>query len=306
MKFKRTKVVILFSSLLLYAFPCAQAAQVITISQNQIPVPIFGSPSKSTKIPTRIVSLANGAAEVLVSLGLKTHLVGRDIASSFTGDTNIPIVTQAHALSAEKVLAVHPTLVLINPSTGPTSALKQISAAGIKIAVIPEAYSLTGMRTKYLSILKAISLNVEDPVALKLLGSIPVISHAVTGQTGIAFLYLRGTSGIYLLGGKGSGADALIQIAGGIDVGATKDSNPFMPLTPEALVSINPSILLVMQKGLESVGGSKGLFALAGVAQTPAGINQKVIAVDDSLLLAFGPRTQGLISKLTDAIGSLK
>ena len=79
-----------------------------------------------------------------------------------------------------------------------------------------------------------------------------------------------------------------------------------MPLTPEALVSINPSILLVMQKGLESVGGSKGLFALAGVAQTPAGINQKVIAVDDSLLLAFGPRTQGLISKLTDAIGSLK
>lgn len=306
MKFTRTKVVILFSSLLLYVFPSAQAAQVITISQNEIPVPLFGSPTKSAKIPTRIVSLANGAAEVLVSLGLKTHLVGRDIASSFTGDTKIPIVTQGHALSAEKVLALHPTLVLINPSTGPGTALKQLRSAGIKIAVIPEAYSLTGMRTKYLSVLKAISLNVEDPVALKLLGSIPVISHAVTGQTGIAFLYLRGTSGIYLLGGKGSGADALIQIAGGIDVGATKDSNPFMPLTPEALVSINPSILLVMQKGLESVGGSKGLFALAGVAQTPAGINQRVIAVDDSLLLAFGPRTQGLISKLTDAIRSLK
>lgn len=306
MKFKKSRITLLISTLFLLSVTSAFASPTITISQDEIPVPIFGSPAKSAKIPTRIVSLANGAAEVLVSLGLKTNLVGRDIASSFTGDANIPIVTQAHAISAEKVLAVHPTLLLINASTGPTTALKQIASAGIKIAVIPEAYSLTGMRSKYLSILKAISMNVHDPVAKKLLASIPVVSSDATRQTGIAFLYLRGTSGIYLLGGKGSGADALIQIAGGIDVGATKDSNPFMPLTPEALVAINPSILLVMQKGLESVGGSKGLFALSGIAQTPAGINQKVIAVDDSLLLAFGPRTQGLITKLANAIESLK
>jgi len=61
-----------------------------------------------------------------------------------------------------------------------------------------------------------------------------------------------------------------------------------------------------MQKGLESVGGPKGLFTLSGVAQTQAGINQRVIAVDDSLLLAFGPRTQGLITKLANAIESMK
>lgn len=296
----------MISTLILFATTPAFASQTITISQNEIPVPLFGSPVKSAKIPMRIVSLANGAAEVIVSLGLKSHLVGRDIASSFTGDAHIPIVTQAHAVSAEKVLAVRPTLVLINASTGPAAALKQLQSAGIKIAIIPEAYSLTGMRSKYKSILKAISLNSKDPVAIKLLDSIPKISQNLAGQVGIAFLYLRGTSGIYLLGGKGSGADALIHMAGGIDVGATQGSNPFMPLTPEALVAINPSIILVMHKGLESVGGPKGLFTLSGVAQTPAGINQKVIAVDDSLLLAFGPRTQGLISKLTNAIESMK
>jgi len=304
--FKKSMIVLLMNTLVLLPTTPVSASQTIYISQNEIPVPLFGSPKKSAKIPMRIVSLANGAAEVLVSLGLKSHLVGRDIASSFTGDANIPIVTQAHALSAEKILAVRPNLVLINASTGPAAALKQLRSAGIKIAIIPEAYSLSGMRSKYTSILKAISLNSNDPVAIKLLDSIPKNSQNLAGQTGIAFLYLRGTSGIYLLGGKGSGADALIQKAGGIDVGATNTSKAFMPLTPEALVAINPSVILVMQKGLESVGGPKGLFTLSGVAQTQAGINQRVIAVDDSLLLAFGPRTQGLITKLANAIESMK
>jgi iron complex transport system substrate-binding protein len=306
MIFKKSRITLLISILILLSANPAYASPTITISQNEISVPFFGTPAKSAKIPTRIVSLANGAAEVIVSLGLKSHLVGRDIASSFTGDARIPIVTQAHAISAEKVLAVRPTLVLINASTGPAAALKQLRSAGVKIAIIPEAYSLSGMRFKYASILRALSINPKDPVAIKLLDSIPDLSQNLGGQTGIAFLYLRGTSGIYLLGGKGSGADALIRMAGGTDVGATQGSNPFMPLTPEALVAINPSIILVMQKGLESVGGSKGLFALSGIAQTPAGINQKVIAVDDSLLLAFGPRTQGLIIKLATAIESLK
>lgn len=297
---------LLISIFILLSTTSTFASSTVIINQNEIPVPLFGSPAKSAKIPTRIVSLANGAAEVIVSLGLKSHLVGRDIASSFTGDADIPIVTQVHALSAEKILAVHPNLVLVNASTGPAAALKQLRSAGVKIAMIPEAYSLSGMRSKYTSILKAISLSINDPVAIKLLNSIPKNSQNIAGQTGIAFLYLRGTSGIYLLGGKGSGADALIQKAGGIDVGATKASKPFMPLTPEALVAINPSIILVMQKGLESVGGPTGLFALSGVAQTQAGINQKVIAVDDSLLLAFGPRTQGLITKLANAIESMK
>ena len=54
--------------------------------------------------------------------------------------------------------------------------------------------------------------------------------------------------------------------------------------------------------GLESVGGVTGLKKLPGVAQTSAGKNGRVIAVDDSLLLSFGPRTPSLIDKLAVAI----
>jgi iron complex transport system substrate-binding protein len=57
-----------------------------------------------------------------------------------------------------------------------------------------------------------------------------------------------------------------------------------------------------MEKGLATVGGIDGLLKIPGVAHTDAGKSRAVIAVDDSLLLSFGPRTPDLISQLSGAI----
>jgi iron complex transport system substrate-binding protein len=97
----------------------------------------------------------------------------------------------------------------------------------------------------------------------------------------------------------------LIEHLGAIDVGAQKFKDPFSPITSEALIATNPEIILVMSKGLESVGGIDGLVSLPGISQTPAGKNRAVIAVDDSLLLSFGPRTPDLLRQLSGAIGQV-
>jgi iron complex transport system substrate-binding protein len=133
-----------------------------------------------------------------------------------------------------------------------------------------------------------------------------VEASATDKKIKIAFLYLRGTSSIYLVGGKGSGADYLIEATGAVDVGAQKLSKPFTPLTAETMAQLNPDLILVMIGGLESVGGVSGLVKLPGIAQTPAGKNRQVVAVDDSLLLSFGPRTPSLISELATAFGVIK
>ena len=119
----------------------------------------------------------------------------------------------------------------------------------------------------------------------------------------VAFLYLRGTSSIYLVGGQGSGADYLINATGAIDIGAQQLDKPFTPLTAETMAQLNPDLILVMIAGLESVGGVSGLVELPGIAQTQAGKNRQVVAVDDSLLLSFGPRTPSLINELAAAFG---
>jgi iron complex transport system substrate-binding protein len=76
-------------------------------------------------------------------------------------------------------------------------------------------------------------------------------------------------------------------------------------LTAESLAALNPDIILVMSKALESVGGVPGLLKLPGVAQTNAGKHSAVIDVDDSLLLSFGPRTPSLVEALAKALGKV-
>ena len=132
------------------------------------------------------------------------------------------------------------------------------------------------------------------------------LSSTKKGSATVAFLYLRGGNSIYLLGGKGSGADSIISSIGATDVGSQVSSTPFTALTSESFASVNPQILLVMSKGLESVGGVDGLLALPGIAQTDAAKHRAVIAVDDSLLLSFGPRTPSLLTLLNQAVGEVK
>jgi iron complex transport system substrate-binding protein len=49
---------------------------------------------------------------------------------------------------------------------------------------------------------------------------------------------------------------------------------------------------------LDSVGGIAGLLTVPGIALTPAGQNQRIIALDDLYLLGFGPRTGQAVREL--------
>jgi iron complex transport system substrate-binding protein len=76
-------------------------------------------------------------------------------------------------------------------------------------------------------------------------------------------------------------------------------------MTAESLATLNPDVVIVMTKGLQSVGGISGLLKLPGVAQTNAGKKQAIIDVDDSLLLSFGPRTPSLVSALASTVSAV-
>mgnify|MGYP006180432549 CR=1 FL=1 len=255
--------------------------------------------------PQRVVALANGSAEIIASLGYLNILVGRDIASTSNELKGVPIATAGHQVVAEKILELNPDVLLIDNTTGPATALDVIQRAGIKVTMIDEAWTLTDIAKKIMAIGEVIGAQSAAVQLVQKLNSALQASGKDHPGVRVAFLYLRGGSAIYLLGGQGSGADSLIEHLGAIDVGAQKFKDPFSPITSEALIAANPEIILVMSKGLESVGGIDGLVSLPGISQTPAGKNRAVIAVDDSLLLSFGPRTPDLLRQLSGAIGQV-
>ena len=280
---------------------CAQSpvASTYTISQENVrSISLTSTPALNV---SRVVVLANGVAEIIQSLNAQAIIVGRDISSTEDSLTDIPIVTSGHQVLPEKVIALKPDLVLIDASTGPKAAIDTIKAAGISVVETPESWSLKDLPIKVRAVGQAIGAQDQAEELVKQLNQ-SLNASAVKNSPRVAFLYLRGTSSVYLIGGAGSGADSLLTAIGAIDVGAQTLDRPFNTLTAESLAELNPDVILVMSKGLESVGGIEGLLKLPGVAQTAAGKNSAVIDVDDSLLLSFGPRTPSLVDALAKAL----
>ncbi len=280
-------------------------------SSSEIPVQEIKSAAAisitdaGTSSAKRVIALANGSAEILVSLGLKKILIGRDIASTEEVLLDIPIVTNGHQVVAENILKLNPDLVLIDDATGPKSALDTLRQSGIEVVKVRQAWTFSDIDLKIADVAAAVGA-ISSGVALSQeIGQSLAAVKAGDRKAKIVFLYLRGGNSIYLLGGKGSGADSLISAINGADVGADFSADPFIPVSAEILARLNPDVILVMSKGLASVGGVTGLRELPGVAQTEAGKKGRILAVDDSLLLSFGPRTPDLILQMAAAVDEL-
>jgi iron complex transport system substrate-binding protein len=272
-----------------------------------LPVEVTGTDGVTSTVASveRIAVLQGGIAEVVVSLGLGDAIVARDVSTTIAETEDVPEVTGGHQLDAEALLATRPTVVLADDRSGPVEAIEQVRAAGVPVVRVPEATDLVTMDTRTRAIATALGVPdlgeaLVERTAAELAEAAARPSPASAPR--VAFLYLRGTAGVYLLGGDGSGADALVERLGAVDVGSEAGLGPFTPLTSEALVAADPDVLLVMEKGLESVGGMAGLREVAGVAQTRAGREGRVVAVEDGLLLAFGPRTPATLLLLDDAL----
>jgi iron complex transport system substrate-binding protein len=280
-------------------------------SSSEIPVQEIKSAAAisitdaGTSSAKRVIALANGSAEILVSLGLKKILIGRDIASTEEVLLDIPIVTNGHQVVAENILKLNPDLVLIDDATGPKSAIDTLRQSGIEVVKVRQAWTFSDIDLKIADVAAAVGA-ISSGVALSQeIGQSLAAVKAGDRKAKIVFLYLRGGNSIYLLGGKGSGADSLISAINGADVGADFSADPFIPVSAEILARLNPDVILVMSKGLASVGGVTGLRELPGVAQTEAGKKGRILAVDDSLLLSFGPRTPDLILQMAAAVDEL-
>ena len=280
----------------------SQISHNYTISQADVSAISIDSPTSFSV--SRVVVLANGVAEIMNSLNAGSILVGRDISSSEKALENVPLATSGHQVLPEKVIALKPDLVIIDASTGPKAAIEAIKSAGIRVVQTPESWTLGDISLKVTAVAAAIGAPEQGQLLNAAITS-AIKTTTLSSKPRIAFLYLRGTSSIYLVGGPGSGADSLISAIGAIDVGAASLPRPFNTMTAESLATLNPDVIIVMTKGLESVGGVSGLLKLPGVAQTKAGKNHAIIDVDDSLLLSFGPRTPALVVALAEKVSAV-
>jgi iron complex transport system substrate-binding protein len=255
---------------------------------------------------SRILPLWGNLNEMVFALGLGDNVVGRDVAAQFPGTEDLPVVTNGHDVSAEAALSLEPTVVFAQEDTGPPEALDQIRDAGVPVVVLDMPGSVDDIWPRIRTV--AAALGVPDAGEELIERTQAEIDEARApipegDAPRVAFLYLRGSAGVYLLGGPGSGADSMIEAAGGEDAGTALGlGKSFTPLTSEALVEAAPDVLLLTDSGLESVGGIGALLEMPGISQTPAARDRRVVTVDDGVLYSFGSRTPQAIAELVQKI----
>ncbi|MFC9846196.1 hemin ABC transporter substrate-binding protein [Streptomyces sp. NPDC060223] len=275
----------------------------------QLPVTVSSSAGKKVTVRAadRIVPLSGSLSEIVFTLGLGDRVVARDITATFAQAEKLPVVTRNHDVSAESVLSLRPDLVLAETTTGPAEAMEQIRDAGIPVLVVDPALGLDDVGPRIRAVADALGVPADGKrLTQRSEDRIAAVRKAIPAREEhprVAFLYLRGTASVYLIGGKGSGATSLLEAAGAVDAGAESGlEKDFTTITTEALAQAAPDAILVMTKGLESVGGIDGLVKIPGVAQTPAGMERRVVSIEDGVLLNYGPRTDEVLKSIVEQL----
>ena len=264
--------------------------------------PVKGADGVSVDVsnPKRVVALNATTVEMIYRLGKQNTIVGTDVTGTYPPN-KIPSVGHWAQLPAEGIIALKPDLVIgtaDNFAAGKNgTVVQQLRSAGVKVLVLPatDTGGLDGVKTR-LNMLgqvygvpnAAASLTRSFDTTMK-----SVQANKPKNAPKVIFLYAHSPSDASIYGTDG-GANELITLAGGRNIAPFKDTKT---LTAEALVAMNPDAIVMLERGLDGVGGVEGLLKMPGVAQTNAGKNKRFYTVDNSIRW-IGPRLPEFALKL--------
>lgn len=262
---------------------------------------LCGSPSPLLAAEqARLITLGGDVTEIVYALGAGDDVVAADTSSVFPpAAAALPKVGYQRQLAAEGVLALSPTLILASDEAGPPAALTQLRDAGVAIEIIAADDSPEGAVAKVRRV--AAKLGRREAGEKLVADMQAALAHAAADRTRVAssprvlFVYARG-AGTVSVAGRATSADAMIRLAGGRN--AIEAFDGFKPLTAEAAVAAAPDVVLMLSRGLDSLGGADAVWAQPGLAQTPAAHSRRLVVMDDLYLLGFGPRTGAAVADL--------
>ena len=260
-------------------------------------VTLAAAPASASEIlnaqAKRIVAVGGALTEIVYALGLEDRLVGIDTTSLYPPQAlqQKPSVGYMRQLSAEGVLGLNPELILATEGSGPKETLAVLNEAKVPIVTVPEQFSEAGILERIRIVAhelgadqggSCLSEAVEkDLVALRKL-------RAKIGAKRRVMFVISFVSGRAMVAGRKTAAHEIIALSGGAN--AVDDYDGYKPLSEEAIVAAKPDVILVMQRGRDSIS-QEAIFSNAAFALTPAAKDKSFIATDGLYLLGFGPRT---------------
>ncbi|ESZ33272.1 MULTISPECIES: hemin ABC transporter substrate-binding protein [unclassified Mesorhizobium] len=248
---------------------------------------------------SRIVAIGGSITEIVYALGEEGHLVARDSTSRYpAAAVALPDVGYMRQLSPEGVLSVNPSGILALHGSGPKEAVDVLKKSSVPFIDVPEHYSHDGILEKIRIVGKALGV---DAKAETLVAETDAKLKAAEKQTAsikqrkriLFVLSIQG--GKILAAGTDTAGDGIIKLAGAVN--AVEGFSGYKQMSDEAIVTARPDVILAMKNAGPPIAEAE-LFAIPSITSTPAGEGRKLILMDGSYLLGFGPRTADAIHDL--------
>ncbi len=253
---------------------------------------------------SRLVSIGGSITEIVYALGEEGKLIARDSTGTFPEAAKaLPDVGYMRQLSPEGVLSVNPSGILALAGSGPKEAVDVLKKASVTFIEVPETFDHDGILQKIRIVGKALGSDakadaLEASVDADLKEAEKLTANVKERKRVLFILSMQG--GKILAAGSDNAADGIIKLAGGVN--AVEGVSGYKQLSEEAVVTAKPDVILMMNRGGDHSAADNDLFAHPGIASTPAAENKKLVRMDGSYLLGFGPRTAGAIRDLAVAL----
>lgn len=261
---------------------------------------LLNTPAKADK-PKRVICVGGAITEIICELELEQYLVGVDSSSNFPSTVKkLPNVGYARMLSAEGVLSMKPSHILLSENAGPQYVLDLLKdSKNIYFEQLKSNHSFDGLlkKVKKISSLfgvvkKGESLSQRLSFEWAQLSSIANTNRNTKVAPKILFILSHRSSEI-LVGGKYTEADAMIEYAGGKNVAS--NFSGYKSFSREALIQNNPDIILITDQSKQYLNSLLGNHSFKEVSAIK---NQRVIAIEANQLLGFGPRLPMTVAQL--------
>ncbi len=255
----------------------------------------------------RIISAGSTVTEMLLALGAQQHIVAADLSSrTMIDELDVPMIGYHRQLSAEGLLALSPTHLLGSDEMGPSTTLNLLKSAGVDVQILPSGNDLEDFNQRIDNLAQLTQTQVKaEQIKINVAEQINKLNQNKPAKpTKVMFMMLSKGRPI-TVAGNDTTTNTVIELAGAVNPVA-EHSNSYKQMSSEAILQMQPEVILLAQRTYDKLGGIAGLLELQPLlAQTPAVKNKRVIPIPSAAIQGgFGLASLALAESLHQQISS--
>lgn len=246
----------------------------------------------------RVISLAPNLTEIVFAIGAGERIVGNTTYCDYPAEARqVEKVGDTLHPSIERIIALHPQLVLVSTASQLEAFTKQLNDQGIAVYVT-DPHNIDGV---FHSIASLGDLLNQTSAAQALLSDLRLrtdsVANALKTATPVSVFYQVSAQPLYTAG-RDSFVTDLIRRAGGKSVTA-EVPGAWPKFSAESALAARPEAIILPTGG--SMGDTNG-FVAEPLKNSPAVKNGRVYKINDDHLSRPGPRSIAGLEKMARSL----